>query len=258
MTARAMTLAGFAVVLLAATASSGDGYDENWNSGSNNKWAYWDTDYGAYPNHHHPMDYFGVGGVGGSGYVSTPLENMEPAFVHDVAAYWPAYPGENFEFEPFPYIDLRIPGAAVSVYVKGGHNPVVPPVNLAGGQVRFFIGYYDTKGNADPNDDEQAFFCTKGTFAVGDNLWAETTVFLGGDDDWLTIVREETLGTQTQPTHLYDGPQQWGFTIYPVPLGSFPHGGTLGFDDFQLIPEPATLSLLALGGLAVLRRRRGR
>jgi len=32
--------------------------------------------------------------------------------------------------------------------------------------------------------------------------------------------------------------------------------GTATFDNFSLVPEPATMSLLALGGLAVLRRRR--
>ena len=244
--------------LIASIALAGSYDDETWDNIAleHNKWCYWDTDYGVYPNHHHPMDYFSGGGVGGSGYVSTPLVEMEPAFVHDVAAYWPAYPGEDMETTGFPYIDLTNPGAAVSVYVKGGHNPIVPPVDLGGGQVRFFIGYYDTKDNEDPDDDEQAFFCTKGTYSVGDNLWLETTVLLGGNDDWLTIVKEEAPGTNTQPMDLYDGPQQWGFTIYPVDLGSFPSGGTLGFDEFHIVPEPGTMVLLCIGGFVTLIRRR--
>jgi hypothetical protein len=33
-------------------------------------------------------------------------------------------------------------------------------------------------------------------------------------------------------------------------------GKTIEFDDFAVVPEPATMSLLAIGGLALLRRRR--
>jgi len=232
--------------------------DETWDSASatNNKWAYWDTSYGTFPHHHHPMDWFGGGGSGGTGHVSAPLAEMDAAPIHTVSAYWAAYPGEDMETIGFPYIDLRIAAAAISVEIKGAHSPTTPPVDLGGGQVRFFIGYYDTKNTPDPNDDKQAFFCTKGTFDVGNNLWDETTVVLGGDNDWHTIVKDEDLGKDTMPTDLYDGPQQWGFTIYPVPLGSIPSGGTLGFDEFHLVPEPTTLALMGLGCLLARKRRR--
>lgn len=40
------------------------------------------------------------------------------------------------------------------------------------------------------------------------------------------------------------------------PLNESPGGGALGLDRFEVVPEPATLSLLALGGLPVIRRRK--
>ena len=137
------------VGLTASVAMATSYDDENWDNPSleHNKWTYWDEDFGTAPHHHRPMDYSATGGVSSSGYVSAPLEELEPALIHDGAAYWPAYPGEDMETTGFPYVNLNIPGAAVSVYVRGGHNPIGPPVDLGGGQVRFFIGYYDTKGN---------------------------------------------------------------------------------------------------------------
>jgi hypothetical protein len=225
---------------------------------ANNDWTYWDTDYnglsGEPTDHNKPMNYFAGGGVGGSGYVSGPLGEMEPALFHSVSTYWPAYPGELFPDSPFPYIDLSIPNAAVSVYIKGNH-PFGSPIDLAGGEIRFFIGYYDNKGTLTDTDDEQAFFCTAEAFDFGDNVWDQTVVALGGDLDWQIIVKDEDTG-DTQPTDLYDGPQQWGFCIHGVPLNDSPGGGALGFDRFEVLPEPATLSFLALGGLALVRRRR--
>jgi hypothetical protein len=43
-----------------------------------------------------------------------------------------------------------------------------------------------------------------------------------------------------------------GGTVWP--LG--PNAGTMSVDDIYLVPEPATIALLGLGGLALLRRRR--
>ena len=247
----------------AASVALASSYDkEYWDDPAqgNNRWTYWDLDYagasGHPTDHNKPMNYFADGGVGGagSGYVSGPLAEMEPAEVHDVATYWPACPGEEFPETPFPDVDLSIPNAAVSVYIKGIH-PFGTPIDLGSGKIRFFIGYYDPHGTETEDDDEQAFYCTKGTFDFGDGFWDQTVVPLGGDLDWLEIVKDEYT-RDTQPTDLYVNPQQWGFCIHPVLLNESPGGGALGFDRFELVPEPASLTLLALAGLAVLRRRR--
>ena len=39
-------------------------------------------------------------------------------------------------------------------------------------------------------------------------------------------------------------------------VGLTAHQGSAYYDNLSVVPEPATLSLLALGGLALLRRRR--
>jgi hypothetical protein len=250
-----------ALVICAAVSSVSASYDqEYWDSvpAGNNDWTYWDEDYNGLSleptDHNKPMNYFAGGGVGGSGYVSGPLGDMEPALVHSVSTYWPAYPGELFPASPFPYVDLSIANAAISVYIRGGHSPTSPPVDLAGGEVRFFIGYYDGKGTATSDDDEQAFFCTKDSFDVGNNVWDQTIVTLGGDTNW-DIIEQDEDGVLTQPTDLYDGPQQWGFCIHGVPLGDSPGGGTLGFDRFKVTPEPGALAILLIGSM-VLRRKR--
>ncbi|MDP6633272.1 MAG: hypothetical protein QGG42_00055 [Phycisphaerae bacterium] len=249
-----------AVICAAASAALATSYDkEYWDTPAlgNNNWTYWDEDYnglsGEPTDHNKPMNYFAGGGVGGSGYVSGALGDMEPALAHSVSTFWPAYPGELFPDSPFPYVDLSIPGAAVSVWIKGGHG-LGSAIDLAGGEIRFFIGYYDGKGTETLDDDEQAFYCTKDAFDFGDNVWDQTVVTLGGDLNWDTIAKVETT-TDTKPTDLYDGPQQWGFCIHGVPLGESPGGGSLGFDRFEVTPEPGALVVLGVGAL-VLRRKR--
>jgi len=248
------------VICSIASASMASYDQEYWDSvpDGNNDWTYWDEHYdglsGEPTDHNKPMTYVAGGGVGGSGYVYGTLADMEPALFHSVSTYWPAYPGELYPDSPFPYVDLSIAGAAISVYVKGGHAPTAPPVDLAGGELRFFIGYYDGKDTVTTDDDEQAFFCTKDSFDVGNNLWDQTIVTLGGDADW-DIIEQDEDGVLTQPTDLYDGPQQWGFCIHGVPLGNAPGGGTLGFDSFEVTPEPGAMAILLIGAM-VLRRKR--
>ena len=48
-------------------------------------------------------------------------------------------------------------------------------------------------------------------------------------------------------------PNQWGFGIFG---GTSAPSGHLGFDNFRSIPEPATMALIGLGAVALLRRRR--
>jgi hypothetical protein len=64
---------------------------------------------------------------------------------------------------------------------------------------------------------------------------------------------KEGVGSDDEPSHHYDDPQQYGFTI--VGWGEQPDGD-LAFDSFGNVPEPATLALMCLAAAALLRRRR--
>jgi hypothetical protein len=246
---------------LVASVACAQSYDqEYWDDAGaqHNDWACWDLDYQPTHPHDHnrPMDWHATGGVAGSGYVSCgPLADLEPAIVHTHDAFWPAYPGDDI-VAGFPYVDLTRTNVAVSVYVKGAHG-LGSSIDLKGGAIRFFIGYWDGHGTEETGDDEQAFFCTNGTFSYGDNSWLQSTVVLGDDSDWMTIVKDEYT-RDTSPTDLYDGPQQWGFTIYPVESGEQPTGGSLNFDRFEVVPEPGTMGLLSVGLVRLLSRRRRR
>ena len=67
---------------------------------------------------------------------------------------------------------------------------------------------------------------------------------LNGEHDLGSVIGERPCG---EPVDLYDD-LTFSYTIYGVP-------GTYA-GNLITVPEPATLSMLALGGLALLRRRR--
>jgi len=72
-------------------------------------------------------------------------------------------------------------------------------------------------------------------------------------------IQEIALGDLQDPLHWRETTYTWKFDYNP-PDEFFAIGGTINVDELVIdtwcIPEPATLSLLALGGLAMLRRRR--
>lgn len=70
------------------------------------------------------------------------------------------------------------------------------------------------------------------------------------DADWGRIASNDP---GTTPSDLFHHSQQWSFVVYPA---SATPTGTIAFDSFRIIPEPMTLSLLAMGALAAVRWRR--
>ena len=53
----------------------------------------------------------------------------------------------------------------------------------------------------------------------------------------------------------WDKGSDWGLYLFAASYDGTT-ALTVDFDDFLLVPEPATLSLLAVGGLALVRRRK--
>lgn len=97
-----------------------------------------------------------------------------------------------------------------------------------------------------------------GTQAPGGTYSGEVTggTLLNEDDNELTIA-DGTFETSTV-TYTYD-PQHSGLLGEPLQIRLLALGwDEVEFDDVRLdvVPEPATMSLLALGGIALLRRKR--
>jgi len=259
-------LMAIVVSLLAVSfAKAGPYQQESWNDSAapengENYWAYWDENYSVPDEppeanyHHHPMEWSATGGVDDSGYVWTPLAEMEPE--HDeVRAHWPAYltdqTADHFEV-PHREIDLSIDNAHISLAVKDRGTAV--PVDLEGGKLHFFIGHWWVNNEADPADDQWTFFYNaNGDYGFNSTDWTVTTVPVGaGKDDWPVISQSGIGNTNPLPPvseawELFVSPQQWGVVIYdPASTVLDQPSGELGFDNFSIIPEPSTMALIVM------------
>ncbi len=263
-----------AVCVLCVSAVPAAPYEfEDWNcpTAKENYWCYWDESYDPYPPpdqynyHNRPMNWEATGGVRNTGYVWTPLEDLHS--VHDVRAYWPAYMFEQVTEKygvPNREIDLTIDDAHIRVAVKdvGGAGQ---PVNLHGAKLYFWVGYWWVAD--DPAPDSWAFFYNANghfTFDSSDPAgWTTSTIPVGeGTTDW-GIISMSGMGEGnpappvSEAWELFVAPQQWGFVIFDPDVDVLPPpSGALGFDNWAIIPEPSTLTLLALGVLVLLGWRR--
>ena len=105
-------------------------------------------------------------------------------------------------------------------------------------------------------------FNTNGNIVAGDGRVLQTYV----TDRWYDVtVQYDRVGTDLTLQYWIDGVDRGVSQITIPDLGvelSLDHVGLTAaqgsayFDNLSVVPEPATLTLLALGGLAVLRRRR--
>ena len=263
------------LVALAVTApvARADPYQrEDWNNpaapeNGENYWAYWDENY-SIPDeppeanyHHHPMPWSPTGGVGDSGYVWTPLAEMESH--HDeVRAHWPAYLtdqiADHFEVA-HREIDLSIDNAHISLAVKD-RGTAITPVNLEGGQIYFFIGQWWLNNEADPDDDQWIFFYNaNANYDFNALNWTVTSVPVGtGTTDWPVIAQSGVGNSYPLPPvsnawELFVSPQQWGVVIYdPAATVLDQPSGELGFDNFAIIPEPYTIVLIGMAAVCLL------
>lgn len=105
------------------------------------------------------------------------------------------------------------------------------------------------------------------TYAEANGLWVAPTAVSGYDNDLSTSISPystEWLFTypniQSSASWIwYDsGKDTYAGTFAPVPLIGFNHDEFLVFRVPGIVPEPATLGVLGLGGLLVLIRRRRR
>lgn len=218
---------------------------ELWNdpAKTNNNWSYYDTD--APQPYDVDMTWSATGGVDNTGYVKCSLYDLES--VHHNGAYWPAYLyrglGDDQE------IDLSIPNASVNIYAKNASSPM-GGMNLQGGSLRFFIGEWFEGTDPGPEDDTWAFFYNTTPVTINDHSWAaESTIPIGSNSNWGVISR---TNSGISPDDLFYQPQQWGFVIFNA--ASEPTG-ILALDSFRIVPEPATLLILGLGGMLIRKKK---
>jgi hypothetical protein len=171
-----------------------------------------------------PMQHHATGGVGDSGFVSADLSSLlsadgyTPAFVHA---------GVDLEGNPIVKLSLR----------------ALSQVDLGGGQLYMCI------------DDGEGIAYFNEPFQIRTDDWVEAEIDVSDLSKWVLPKGGNLLHMMRYNIWISF------FIIDPDWENATPQPtGVLGFDSFSVspIPEPATLSLLALGGLAILRRGSGR
>lgn len=176
----------------------------------------------------------------------------------DTLAVLYADPGQQFQIE----LGLRLRGATFG----SGSADIAEQIsirNLTGSPLGFhFFQYVDFDLNGNPQGDLTAFLAdnTVEQRKFGGSAVTETVITSRSDHHETQLV-PITLNrlNDAMPTTLDDsnaaGPANvaWAFE-WDVNIPGF--GEFLISKDKQITPEPATLSLLALGGLVALRRKR--
>ena len=112
-----IALAAIVALGIAPAAATAEYHNEQWNDpvAKENDWDYWDEAVTGPTKHHSaPMKWQQTGGVGNSGYVWCPLDDLEDE--HDTLAYYPAYMTEALD--PNKTIDLRPAGSVIKIYIN--------------------------------------------------------------------------------------------------------------------------------------------
>jgi hypothetical protein len=137
-------------------------------------------------------------------------------------------------------IERFTPDGTGAVFANSGLNE---PMFLAfDGAENLYVGNAGASGISEVAPDGQVLAFSTGAFYVAPdlagNIYTATGSYAPQSDSILRLSQDGTYSTfATVPD------QEIGGVYY-------------GIGDFVVTPEPATLSLLALGGLAVLRRRK--
>lgn len=229
--------AGLGVVVLVALLSAAFGdYTENWNSSgdANHNWAYWSSNEVAIP-------WMSSGGYNDSGYVQANLTSMTNWCADN--SYWVGYLITN-TMAPEQHVDLT--GKWIEIRANDMNT-----ADLDGGELYFFIGDWSGPAN-------YSFFYNTNSLTLGANSWDVLhSIAIGENDNWGTIAQ---VGNTQTPDDLFNNPQQYGFVIYNADGNNGKPSGQLGLDNFAVVPEPFSASLLGAGLLAfrLLRRRAAR
>ena len=129
-------------------------------------------------------------------------------------------------------------GTGLYAYNLPGTIPVTP-----GEQITFSVDYYPTGGNG--------YFNILAKRADDSNigvLWADG---MSGQNAWNTYDLAVKYDGDYNPLIVPAEATKLQFNFWPWAAGA-----TLYIDNFSVTPEPATMIMVGLGGLALIRRRR--
>lgn len=209
-------------------------YIENWNDSgaTNNHWSWFD---GAADQ---PLAWSETGGYDDSGYVESDLGSLERW--PNTNAYWTSYLITN-SMLPGQHVDLN--NATVRVRIND-----LGSADFNGGELYFFVGEWYSESDL-------RFYYRNLALTPDAGSWDTPISFsIGTDADWGAIVE---IGADRDPSDLFLNPQQYGFVLFDAEGASGDPSGSLGFDAFAIVvPEPGVASLLGLGLVGLLLKRR--
>jgi hypothetical protein len=222
--------------LLLATGAQA-AYQETWNDPSATE-NYWQTDFSTGGTYW--ANWQADGGIGDTGHIYVEIDEL---------ALYPDYGDASFPAWLYPQtadqqgVDFAGQTVRISTLASSGFD--------LDGTLHLYLG---TWFPGSPED--EYYFYHDTPIGVSSAGWQETLLDVGTDGSgWSVLYRTDAALDVTDVWSMgtYDN-WQYGFAIIPDTAAPAPTG-TLRLDNF-IVPEPATLALMALAGVAVLRRRR--